>query len=292
MTTMRPPAPVELIPAEPQRLWGPPAVINFCLGGLGAGLYAATMLAARFGQSPAGLVASWLGPILVLAGLAAVATEAGRPFRGIRVLMRLHTSWMSRELWLGGIFILLVAADLMFPLDLRRAQAAGAALLFALAQGFLVRRSRGVTAWDMPLMPLVFVFSALISGAGLYLMIAVSLGRLPDAPVIMAVAGLLAAGLLLWLGYLAWSRGPAFTAAVRPLTERRTAFLIVGGGYIWPFLFSALAWAMPAVAAPALYAAGALMIAGQLYAKTRLILGAGLLRPITLATLRLDRRPS
>jgi len=292
MTTMRPSAPVELIPAEPQRLWGPPAVINFCLGGLGAGLYAATMLAARFSPSPTGLVASWLGPILVLAGLAAVAMEAGRPFRGIRVLMRLHTSWMSRELWLGGIFILLVAADLMFPLDLRRAQAAGAALLFALAQGFLVRRSRGVTAWDMPLVPLVFLLSALISGGGLYLMIAVSLGRLPDAPVIMAVAGLLAAGLLLWLGYLAWSREPAFIAAVRPLTERRTAFLIVAGGYIWPFLLTALAWTMPAVAAPALYAAGALMIAGQLYAKTRLILGAGLLRPITLATLRLDRRPS
>lgn len=292
MTTMRPPAPVELIPAEPQRLWGPPAVINFCLGGLGAGLYIAAVLAARFGPSLAGLVASWLGPALVIVGFVAVATEAGRPLRGIRVLARVRTSWMSRELWLGGIFILLVAADLMFPLDLRRAEAAAAALLFALAQGFLVRRSRGVTAWDMPLVPLVFLLSALISGGGLYLMIAVSLGRLPDAPVIMAVAGLLAAGLLLWLGYLAWSREPEFIAAVRPLTERRTAFLIMAGGYIWPFLLTALAWAMPAVAAPALYAAGALMIAGQLYAKTRLILGAGQLRPITLATLRLNRRPS
>lgn len=289
---MREPAPVELIPADPQRLWGPPAVINFCLGGLGAGLYAASVLATRFSPSPAGFVASWLAPILVLIGLTAVATEAGRPLRGIRVLARVRTSWMSRELWLGGIFILLVAADLLFPLELHRAQAAAAALLFALAQGFIVRRSRGVTAWDTPLIPLVFLFSALLSGGGLYLMIAVSLGRLPDAPVVMALAGLLAAGCLLWLGYLTWSREPAFVAAIRPLTDSRARLVIVAGGYGAPFVFVALAWALPAAAAPALYAAGALMVASQLYAKTRLILGAGQLRPITLATLRLDRRSS
>ncbi|HET8576897.1 MAG TPA: DmsC/YnfH family molybdoenzyme membrane anchor subunit [Methylomirabilota bacterium] len=289
-TITRPP--VELIPAEPQRLWGPPAVINFCLGGLGAGLYVAAVLAARFAPSSAGLVASWLGPALVAIGFVAVATEAGRPLRGIRVLARVRTSWMSRELWLGGAFILLVAADLVFPLALHRAQAAAAALLFILAQGFIVRRSRGVTAWDTPLTPVVFLFSALISGSGLYLMIAVSLGRLPDAMVMAAVAGGLAAGLLLWVGYLASSRDPSFVAAVRPMTEARARFLIVGGGYIWPLLLSALAWTVPATAAPALYAAGALMIAGQLYAKTRLILGAGQLRPITLASLRLDRRSS
>jgi formate-dependent nitrite reductase membrane component NrfD len=289
-TITRPP--VELIPAEPQRLWGPPAVINFCLGGLGAGFYSAAALAAGFAPSPAGFVASWLGPALVLIGLAAVATEAGRPLRGIRVLARVRTSWMSRELWLAGAFVLLVVADLAFPLGLHRAQATAAALLFALAQGFIVRRSRGVTAWDVPLLPLVFLFSALLSGGGLYFMIAVSLGRVPDAAVIAASGGLLAAGLLLWLGYCFWSRDPAFVQAVRPLTEARARGLIVGGGYVLPLALTGVAWAWPVAAAPALYAAGTLMIAGQLYAKTRLILGAGQLRPITLATLRLDRRSS
>lgn len=292
MATLRPPAPVELIPAEPQRLWGPPAVINFCLGGLGAGLYAAAMFAARFGPSPAGVVAAWLGPLLVLAGFAAVAIEAGRPLRGVRVLWRIRTSWMSRELWLGGAFVLLVAAELAFPLRLHRIQAAVAALLLALAQGFIVRRARGVTAWDVPLVPLVFLLSALISGGGLYLMVEVSLGRLPDAAVIAAGAGLLAAGLLVWLRYLTWSREPAFVEAVRALRQGRAALFIAGGGYAAPLVLAALAWAVSAAAAPALYGAGALMIAGQLYAKTRLILGAGQLRPITLATLRLDRRSS
>ncbi len=290
MATMPQPAPVELIPAEPQRLWGPPAVANFFLGGLGAGLYIAAALAARFGPSPSVRIASWLGPALVLAGFAAVATESGRPLRGARVLWRVRTSWMSRELWLGGAFVLLVAADLVFPLSLHRVQASVAAALLALAQGFIVRRSRGVTAWDVPVMPVVFLASALISGAGLYLMIELSLGRLPEAVVLPAVVALLAAGLVVWLRYLAWSGDPVFRAAVRALRDARAARLIVGGGYLVPIALVVLARVVPAAGGPALYLAGALMLAGQLYAKTLVILKAGSLRPITLGTLRLDRR--
>lgn len=34
---------VTLIPGVQQRVWGPPAVLNFFLGGLGAGFYAVAM---------------------------------------------------------------------------------------------------------------------------------------------------------------------------------------------------------------------------------------------------------
>ncbi len=290
MATMLQPAPVELIPAEPQRLWGPPAVANFFLGGLGAGLYIVAVLAARFGPSPSVLIASWLGPALVLAGFAAVATESGRPLRGARVLWRIRTSWMSRELWLGGAFVLLAAADLVFPLSLHGIRAATAAALLAMAQGFIVRRSRGVTAWDVPIMPVVFLASALVSGAGLYLMIELSLGRLPEAAVMPVVVALLAAALVVWLRYLGWSGEPAFRQAVRALRDARAARLIVGGGYLAPIALVVLARAVPDAAGLALYLAGALMLAGQIYAKTLVILKAGTLRPITLGTLRLDRR--
>src|SRR6266496_1975910 len=56
--------PVELIPSRRQALWGWPAVLNFVLGGLGAGLYVTAVVAAGFGRSPAVTVASWLGPTL------------------------------------------------------------------------------------------------------------------------------------------------------------------------------------------------------------------------------------
>src|SRR5512132_3518267 len=110
--------PVELIAAQRQALWGWPAVANFALGGTGAALYAFASLASSFERSPAVALVSWLAPLLVLAGLAAVASETGRPFRGPRVLRQVRTSWMSRELWLGAIFVLLVAADIVFPLRL------------------------------------------------------------------------------------------------------------------------------------------------------------------------------
>ena len=124
--------PVELIPAQRQRLWGWQAVANFTVGGIGAGLYGMAVLVAGFERTPAVALASWLAPLLVLAGFAAVAGEAGRPLRGPRVLWKVRTSWMSRELWIGGAFVLLIAADITFPLRIHRVQALAAAILLAL----------------------------------------------------------------------------------------------------------------------------------------------------------------
>jgi DMSO reductase anchor subunit len=284
------PRPIELIPARTQSLCGWPAVLNFGLGGLGAGFYAVSVLAAGLGQSLAVSIASWLGPLLVLAALAAVATEAGRPLRGARVLARFRTSWMSRELWLGGLFVLFVATDLAFPLPVHRALSALAALVFALAQGFIVRQARGVTAWDVPLMPLMFLLSALISGTGLYLVIEVIGGQRPGGLPLFGVLILLTTGLIVWARYLWWSSEPAFVCAVAPLAHGRDARLIVGAGYVAPLLLMALASLIPAIAGLALLPAGVLVVVVQFYTKARLILAAGQLRPITLAGLRVPKR--
>src|ERR1700693_4417217 len=110
---MTPPA--ELIPAQRQRLWGWQAVANFTLGGVGAGLYGTAVIVAGLERTAAVVLASWLAPLLVLAGFAAVAGEAGRPLRGPRVLWKVRTSWMSRELWIGGVFVVLVRAGIRLP---------------------------------------------------------------------------------------------------------------------------------------------------------------------------------
>jgi DMSO reductase anchor subunit len=292
MATIEMEAMTELIPARRQALWGWPAVLNFALGGLGAGLYVVAVMAAGFSRSPAVQVASWLGPLLVLAGFLAVATEAGRPFRGPRVLTRVRTSWMSRELWLGGAFVLFVATDLAFPLRLHRGLAVLAAVALALAQGFIVRRARGVTAWDVPLMPVLFLLSALISGGGLWLGIEVIAGRRPDGAPLVALLVLLAAGLAGWSRYLGWSDEAAFTQAVAPLAKGRPGRVIAGGGYTAPLLLIALAALLPALAPPALLIAGGLMAGVQVHVKAQLILAAGHFRPITLAGVRVDRRRS
>jgi len=284
--------PVELIPAERQALWRWPAVLNFVFGGAGAGLYLAAALAAGGGASPAVTVASWLAPVLVLAGFAAVATEAGRPLRGPRVLARLQTSWMSRELWVGGAFVVLAGAEFLVPSAALRALAGLAAVALALAQGLILRHARAIAAWDVPVMPLVFLASAALSGAGLFGLVEVAGGRTPGAPVLGALMLLCVLGALVWLAFVTWSREAAFARATRTLREGPVAVAIVGGGYLAPFLLLGLALALPELALPAVTLGGAALILGQVQAKSVLILTAGELRPITLTTLSLERRSS
>lgn len=281
-----------MLPARPQTLWGWPAVINFALGGLGAGWYIVALLAAGLERSPGVAAASWAAPVLVLAGFAAVAGEAGRPLRGSRVLRRLWSSWMSRELLIGLAFVLLVSADLAFPLRLHRAQALVAATLLAVAQGCILRRARAIPAWDVPIMPALFLLSALLSGAGAYALVEAMAGR-PMAPtVIGAVLGLVVIGFLAWTRYLGGRREPAFVRAVATMRHSRAVLVIEAGGYGLPLLLGLVALAAPASAGPALGLGGVLLVAGQVYAKARLIRAAGQLRPITLAISLPERRSS
>ena len=290
-TVMRAPR-LEMLPARPQTRWGWPAVINFVLGGLGAGWYIVALLAAGLERSPGVTAASWAAPVLVLAGFAAVAGEAGRPLRGPRVLRRLSTSWMSRELLIGLAFVLLVVADLAFPLRLHRAQALVAATLLAVAQGFILRRSRGIPAWDVRIMPALFLLSALLSGAGTYLLVESVAGRPPALAVVGALLGLVVIGFLTWARYLGGSREPAFVQSVATLRRRRSALVIGAGGHGLPVLMALVALAAPAVSAPLLALAGALLVAGQAHVKACLVRAAGRLRPITLAIPQPGRRAS
>jgi formate-dependent nitrite reductase membrane component NrfD len=282
--------PVELIPAQRQRLWGWQAVANFTLGGIGAGLYGTAVLAAGFDRTPAVALASWLAPLLVLAGFAAVAGEAGRPLRGPRVLWKVRTSWMSRELWIGGAFVLLTAADIAFPLRIHRAQALAAAMLLALAQGMILRRSRGVAAWDAPIMPWLFLFSAAVSGSGAYMLLEVLASRAVPPLVIEASLVLLVAALGLGRAYVFMPAGQDFRNATASLREGRAARIGVGVGTVIPLGALAVALAAPAAAAPAAVLAGLAMVAGQAHFKQELIVTAGMLRPITVPNLRLSRR--
>jgi DMSO reductase anchor subunit len=285
-----PAAPADLLPPVLQTLWGWPAVTNFALGGLGAGLYLVAALANGFGSSATLRVASWLGPLLVLAGFVAVATEAGRPFRGPRVLVRVRTSWMSRELWLGGVFALGAAGTLAVDGRGLRVLAAVAAVAFALAQGQILRHARGVAAWAVPPMPAVFLTSALVSGAGLLLVLETWTGH-PPAPLIGTALVTLITHLCVWSVFVSWSRDEAFVRGVRPLREGSSAVAIVGG-YLVPSLLAALAIALPPFGRPLAALAGVLMVAGQVSMKTTLIRKAGQLRPISLPSERLQRRSS
>jgi DMSO reductase anchor subunit len=278
-----------LLPPVAQALWGWPAVANFALGGLGAGLYAGATFAAGFGPSPAGRVAAWLGPLLVLGGFAAVAAEAGRPGRGLRVLARVRTSWMSRELWLGGLFSLCAAATLVLDGRGPRVLAAASAVALVVAQGQILRHARGVAAWAVAPMPVVFLTSALVSGAGLLLLLEARTGRPPDRLLGAALLALIA-HVCVWSVFLGWSREPAFVQGVRPLREGSNGLGALLAGYLLPSLAAALAVAVPPLGRPLAVGAGLLMVAGQVATKAALLRRAGQVRAITLPAEQLERR--
>jgi len=289
MSTTAAARPLELLPPVAQTLWGWPAVVNFVCGGLGAGLYLTAALAAGFRASPALTLAAWLGPVLVLVGFGAVALEAGRPLRGPRVLARVGTSWMSRELWLGGAFVTLALAEFALGWPWQRLLAASAAAALALAQGFILRRARAVPAWAVAPVPLLHLTSALVSGAGLLLLLQAT-REVPSARLLGGAQVLLTAHLVVWWAYIAWSRDEAFARAVRPLREGPGALAIVGAGYLAPALLIPLAVAFPGLALPLSVLGAVLMLAGQVHTKAALILRAGQLRPVTLAHPLLERR--
>lgn len=280
---------IPLLPPIAQALWGWPAVLNFALGGLGAGLYVMAAVTAGFAPSPALRIAAWLGPLLVLGGFGAVAMEAGRPLRGLRVLARVGTSWMSRELWLGGAFAVLAAGGLLVEGPGPRVLAAMAATALALAQGQILRHARGVTAWAIPPVPLLFLTSALASGAGLLIVLEAWRGRALD-PLLGAALAVMIVHVCAWSVLVAWSHDGAFRQAVRPLREGPIASMIIVGGYVLPSLLAALAVALPRLGPPLATVAGALMVAGQVSVKAALVLQAGQLRPISLMLPPLQRR--
>jgi DMSO reductase anchor subunit len=272
-----------LLPARPQVLWKLPAVANFTLGGVGAGLYVIAVMVDGFGASPSARLAAWLGPALVAIGFAAVATEAGRPLRGMFVLRRVRTSWMSREMWLGNAFIALAVLDLVVPATPLRLLAAVAATGFAVAQGYILRAARGVTAWNVSLMPAVFVASAALSGSGSYVLLQTLTGQ-PAASTLGIALPLLPVGLIVWLRYLDGGNGAAFTAAIAPLRSGRAGRAVLALGYVLPLL----GW-LAAVAAPAepatlpVVVSAAMIVAGQAVAKWLLLRKVAVLRPITFA---------
>jgi DMSO reductase anchor subunit len=282
--------PVNLLPPARQTLWGWPAVANFAAGGLGAGLYVMATLEAGLGASAALQVAAWLGPLLVLAGFGAVATEAGRPFRGARVLTRVRTSWMSRELWLGGVFTLCAAGTLATDARGVRLLATAAGVALVLTQGQILRHARGVAAWAVAPLPVAFVTSALVSGAGLLLLLEAWTTRPPDR-LLGTVLVTLIVHVSVWSVFLNWSCEPAFVQGIRSLRDGSGLESLVGS-YLLPSFVVALAIAIPSLGRPLAAVGGLLIVVGQVVTKAALIRKAGQLRAITVPTEGLGRKSS
>ena len=290
---------MELIQPSKQKVWGWSAVINFVLGGMGAGFYLLSALATVLRQGIPGLVEpaafKLVAPVLVCLGFLALAAEAGHPLRGRHLLRHLRRSWMSRESLAGAIFVLAALLDCFFPSQALEALAAVAALGLLVSHGFILHRALAMAAWNVPLMPTLFVTSGLAMGGGL-LLLAPPDGMGLDSDLAAAVLVCVVLDLATWLLYLQGSRAPSFRRATKGL-RRPTALLFTTGiGHLLPALLLAPLLIGPWGELDAergrlwVVLAGLSTIASGVGQKTGIVLKAGYLRGMGLKGLKSDAR--
>lgn len=281
---------VELISPVKQKEWGWTALANFILGGAGAGFYLLSFLTMILegGTTAMSDPISFglLAPILVGLGFLALTIEAGRPSRAPYLLRHVLDSWISREALAGAIFVPAAMLDWLLPLPALRVLAVVAALGLIISQGFILYRARAVAAWNVPIMPLVFLSSGFASGGGLVLLVA----GLEKVPMIRAlpIMGLICMvlNLVVWLLYLRWSRTAPYQFATKALRHPTTVIFTVGLGHAVPLLLLILLmqYADPGANLHHMLAAlsGLTMISGVVVQKTGIILSAGYTRGIVL----------
>ncbi len=286
---------MELIQAKKQKVWGWPGVVNFTLGGMASGFYllGSLSMVLRDGMvglsQPAGF--KLVAPALIGLGFLALTTEAGHPLRARYLLRYLRRSWMSRETLAGALFVPAAVLDWLFPHPALWGLAAAAALGLMLSHGFIVYRVRGVTAWNVPLVPVLFLSSGFFTGGGLVLLAALRGSALRVGQVVIGLICVLL-DLAVWLLFLNGSRDPTFREATGSLRRPKSLFFIVGIGHLLPALSLLLLLVLPGVGPWRVFAAlaGLAIVAGGVGQKASVILEAGYLRGLALEGLQRDAR--
>jgi DMSO reductase anchor subunit len=269
--------------ASPRQLkvWGWPVVLNFTLGGAGAGWF--LVHSASVGES---LAPDWTGVMLavalVAAGLMAVSFEAGAPLQARYSLANLKSSWMSREVLAALVFALSATISGYGRQHRWTLVAQASAIAFILTQGLVVRNCRGVPAWNSAWIPVRFLTTGLASGVGVGLLCPAGMNLLQtkaDAVTALSIAGLEA---FASLSYFGRAKGPKSLFSRLSVLVPWSAVLILL--YLWGRCessgFGATLWTA---------LAGCSLLAGSLLQKTRLILQGGGKLPVGLATQKFCR---
>ena len=167
-----------------QDVWGPLVAWYLFLAGMGAGAYLVGVVADRLGERYRPLVKPgiFLGAPLVAIGSVLLLLELGRPLRFYLGFLRPGSSMMSVGIIIISVFIILGAlhiAALLFPWlkiggkALRWLGAIGGLFAFATAAytGLLLAVVKAVPFWNTPMLPLLFLLSALSTGMGAVLIV-------------------------------------------------------------------------------------------------------------------------
>lgn len=281
-----------VIPSERQEPWGWPAAANLFLGGAATGYYLLSLVAAALTGGAAALFqpvsSGLLAALLASLGFLALTVEAGRPARGYRAFQGLRRSWMSRETLSLTVFVSAIVLEQVYPHPVLRVLAVSSAVLLMVSQGFILYRARAVAAWNVPVMPLLFLSSGLASGSGVLLMAA---DRGKESLAAPATLGLLCAAFnaAVWLVYLLnGSRSADFRLSTEAMRRPLALAVTVGVGSVVPILLLLMLFDIPGLGGgrpsgeTIAALSGLALIAGTAAQKAGVVMKAGYLREIAL----------
>jgi len=169
-----------------QTEWGWLAALDFFFGGIGAGLFLLALYLDFKKFKALAKISALLGPIFVIAGVICLAIELGRPERFTLVFTKLGTSWISGGALFNTVFILFGLGYALSEykwfgwLPWRKETALGKAIgaiagifafLVAMYPGFVLATSVGIPFWVSPMIPVLFITYALVTGAAVILLL-------------------------------------------------------------------------------------------------------------------------
>ena len=162
---------------EGQKEWGWQIATYFFLGGCGAGAYAVGVISYFFGFELIPKIGVALGFPLVFIGSLLLLLDLGNKLGAYRVIANPFTSWNSRGAYIISIFMLLGAIHIVtwiWPFQLLGMCPTTwyiigiVNLIFALLTmtytGLLLGAAKSIPMWNTPVLPVLFLVSALSTG--------------------------------------------------------------------------------------------------------------------------------
>jgi DMSO reductase anchor subunit len=288
----------DLLQAVRLQVWHWPAVINFTLSGAAGGFYLLNLffgeLAVKLESPIQVAIYNLTAPLLVCLGFLIVAFEAGSPVKGIYLLNKLKTSWMSREVISGLAFICFATIILIFPHPVIKALAGAAVTGLLFSQGFLVYRCCAVTAWNEPTIPVHFFVSGACMGFALIMAWApitrshINIFLLFTGFILLSLNG------AIWIVYLRKSMNKALIEGARPLYLYLPIKMSIGLTHVLPatlllLLIAAIALNVHTTLTATLSLfVGAIILCSGLYQKFVLIFKANYFRKLASGEIKLN----
>lgn len=179
-----------------QSIWGWKVAAYLFLAGAGAGAYSTGVLANLAGEGwyHTAVIGVVLGPPLVVLGTLFLLWDLGKPQRFWRAAARPGSSWIARGVFILSVFVLLGIVHMVgwlwpFTSSAFRILLGGmgclAAVLTMVYTGLLLGTMRPIPFWSNPMVPLLFLVSALSTGIMLVAAVLLVYGAITSVPVVV-----------------------------------------------------------------------------------------------------------